>query len=402
MNSRVFWYCFVFVVGLISVPAELYVSLGGVRIEPYRIGLIMILFLFVPVIARTKFQLFEYMLIAYCIWGGLSFLYLYGVGGLESAIVQFLEVFVAYFVGRSVAQYYESTEKMLKCWLLLFVVLAPFAVIESLSGYRLLHVVAGQLSGNGAIESLGEDYYRFGVHRSSTVFSHPILFSVGASMLFIYVLIHRFRYRVLAFGSLLTALVTAMSSVGFLMVALQLAVVCVEYISKKFSYFKSALVWFFLFGVIFVEAFSNRGFIKVGLSILSLNPQTSYMRYMQWEFASDDVVDNPIFGIGFGEWSRPSWMPFSIDNYWLLTALVNGLPALLFLCLFWWGLFRFGMRAYSIHCDRMILVFCASLVSLFVAGITVDFFDRAQIYVYLFLGVFAGYFIRVRRLEGSL
>ncbi|MEL6208860.1 MAG: hypothetical protein AAFR44_01485, partial [Pseudomonadota bacterium] len=43
------------------------------------------------------------------------------------------------------------------------------------------------------------------------------------------------------------------------------------------------------------------------------------------------VGNHPWFGVGRGEWERPSWMVASIDMFWLLPAIRYGLPAAIFL-----------------------------------------------------------------------
>src|SRR5699024_297760 len=53
---------------------------------------------------------------------------------------------------------------------------------------------------------------------------------------------------------------------------------------------------------------------------------SSYNRILIWRYGTDNVVDNPIFGIGSNDWARPSWMGDSVDNFWLLFAMQYGLP----------------------------------------------------------------------------
>jgi len=43
------------------------------------------------------------------------------------------------------------------------------------------------------------------------------------------------------------------------------------------------------------------------------------------------VRAHPVFGIGYGDWARPNWIPASVDNFWLLTAMRHGVPGLGFL-----------------------------------------------------------------------
>ena len=44
-----------------------------------------------------------------------------------------------------------------------------------------------------------------------------------------------------------------------------------------------------------------------------------------------NVMDNPLMGLGLNDWARPDWLADTVDNFWLLTAMQAGLPALAFL-----------------------------------------------------------------------
>ena len=62
----------------------------------------------------------------------------------------------------------------------------------------------------------------------------------------------------------------------------------------------------------------------------TFSTQSAYNRILIFEFGTAEIARHPIFGIGLGEWQRPSWMSDSMDNFWLATAVRYGLPALIF------------------------------------------------------------------------
>ena len=77
-----------------------------------------------------------------------------------------------------------------------------------------------------------------------------------------------------------------------------------------------------------ITVLSNRGPVKVFLTYFTFSPGTGYNRLRIWEYGSAEVVRDPIFGIGLGEWERPTWMVSgSMDNFWLATAVRYGVPA---------------------------------------------------------------------------
>jgi len=319
-------------------------------------------------------------------------MYAYGMRGLEPGLILFLEVFLSFIIGRSAVRNSLDLEKVVKLLAILFVVLAPFAIMESMSGYRFTHIVAARVMGTGVIENLGEGYFRYGVHRASTIFSHPILYSICTAMLvpLVFVTFKKFRLTLYSSG-LFVAIVTSMSSVGFLMIIIQSLFWTVEHISFKFKGIKKLIVIFSLFSFVLISLISNRGPVKLFISLVSLNQETAYMRYLQWQFSIDDIVSSPWVGIGFNEWTRPYWMQSSIDNYWLNTALVSGVPAIILLFLFFTFCTQRLYHIWNKTKNPLVFSFFLSLVSVIFAGFTVDFFDRAQLFIFLGIGMFIGY-----------
>src|SRR5690606_26065514 len=80
--------------------------------------------------------------------------------------------------------------------------------------------------------------------------------------------------------------------------------------------------------VVFLEIASNRGAVKVLVNLATIDPLTGYYRILIWTFGSEVVAANPVFGIGWHDWARPGWMVSStVDAFWLLMAMMFGLPA---------------------------------------------------------------------------
>jgi hypothetical protein len=97
---------------------------------------------------------------------------------------------------------------------------------------------------------------------------------------------------------------------------------------------------------------------------------------------------NPLFGTGFGDWQRATWMSDSIDNFWLLVAVRYGLPA--FICLA--AAMLLVMRAlgrididdaYVSRCRSGLLV---SLAGLVFAACTVHYWNAIYCWLLFLLG----------------
>jgi O-antigen ligase len=67
--------------------------------------------------------------------------------------------------------------------------------------------------------------------------------------------------------------------------------------------------------------------MRVILSFLTFSPETAFGRIVIFDGGMESIRDNPIFGIGFGEWDHPTWMSNSIDNFWLVVPVMYGVPA---------------------------------------------------------------------------
>lgn len=376
---------------LVFLPNEIAAFVGSVRLEPYRIILLLAAAGVIANVLKKPLESFEKYLLASVLWSMLAILVKHGSGGIQTAIIYFLEVWVGFYIGYFAIRNKDKFISLIKIYFGFLVVLAPFAILESQTGYRLLHVVAGQVSGVYGEPYLAGDYFRYGVHRSSTIFSHPILYAVctAAVMPFLFSRARLSKFRILYWGASFCALYAAMTSAAFLMVMIIIFLRIVDLLSKKISGLKSGIIYGFWGMVIFLEIFSNQGAIRFLMNIVALNPGTAFMRYLQIEFSKDDILSHPFFGIS-GDWTRPFWIPPSIDNYWIVVALDSGLPGLILLVLFWYTLAMALYRHRMLSPDRLMFFSFTSVFALGVAAITVDYFDRAQILIYFLFGMYAG------------
>ncbi|AOS97217.1 hypothetical protein AUP74_01786 [Microbulbifer aggregans] len=381
---------------LMLIPMELSGFVGDLRLEPYRVFLILV-FLFN---IRGMYHLYKNDTIAkwlgfYCFLCLISYLVNHGSAGFQSAAILFLEVWVGYFIGSRIAGDHEAFKKVLRILILAYLILVPFAIMEAQTGYRLLHMWAAKAVGGTATETLGPDYLRYGIHRAGTVFSHPILYSVCAVMFLpiIYVYYSKLKATLLSSG-IFVAMVTSVTSAGVVMAIITLGLYFARKLSLRIPSIFTNISIAFISLFVFVSLFSDRGPVLFFAQVFSFNPQTAYMRYLQWMYASDDIAANPWWGIGFADWSRPHWMPDSVDSYWLITTLQNGYPALIALGI----AFILSMKSYWQHWRytgiTIYFAYFCSIISLVFAAYTVDLFDRAPLIVFFAMGMFNSFLIK--------
>lgn len=379
----------VFFLLIVFLPAELYVDLEGVRLEPYRVFLMLAFFALLPRMLRHKYSKGEVALLAYTVWVMLSMIYNHAGQGVESGGVHFLEVFVSYFIGLSVAGNSVLLRKNVNIMLGVFLLLLPFAVVEAMDGYRLFHVMAGEFSGMPYSDYLGDKYFRYELHRASTVFAHPILYAViGVMFLALLPVLFGVVRSVLYFLGILGAAITSVSSVAFIMLAWTVFMYVLKYLSAGFRsiyklVFSGALLIYILLSIA-----SDRGPVLLLISVFSLNQDTAYTRYLQWVFAADDIAAHPIMGIGISEWSRPFWLGASVDSHWLLVVLRHGYPAVILLGMFFWSSLAAFWRDYKLRNSALSFAFFVSVSSFVVAAFTVTYFDRAHMMLYLVMGFY--------------
>lgn len=394
-----FGICIIYFLSML-VPSEMFFEIAGVRFELYRFVLIFAFFVFArEMIDYAQREKVVKFLLGYVLLCALALFYNHGPRSLESIFIHFLEVYVGFFIGMAVAGDPKRLKTLLKVVCVGYIILIPFAIVESQNGYRILHVWAADISGNyysgmkGSLEYLGDSYYRYGLHRASTVFAHPILYSIVAALTVPLVYLSFGRYWWLWASGLLVALVTSVTSAGILMFLLFLGMRFLKLVSGFYPSVYKHIVYVAISWFIVVLLFSNRGPIPVLIELMAINPDTGYARYLQWEFVTDDITNNLLLGIGFKEWSRPWWMSPSIDNYWLMVALRFGCLALITVAAVYitnmirvWKLYRVSGSLFHY------MVFTC-LLQLIFAGMTVHFFDRAALYVFMMLGVLSSFII---------
>ena len=138
-----------------------------------------------------------------------------------------------------------------------------------------------------------------------------------------------------------------------------------------------------------INTISNRGFFALLVSHLTFNPATGYYRMYQWKYAMDDVLDNPLLGIGISQWSRPEWLNYSIDSFWLLITMQHGIPAgiiLLFCSLYIVFHVLNNLHKQHVLYRWMANAWILSFLSLILIGFTVDYFGKLQPMFFFTLG----------------
>jgi hypothetical protein len=374
------------------IPLEFSMTIAGLRLSPYRV---FVLVMFFPMLLRllreTRVLPADYLVAAHALWAALA-LGLYGglSVGLESGGIYIVESFGAYLVGRLAINSPESSRAMLRFMVVVLVLMAAFALPESITGYHFLRELSRALVGGAALPFIDP---RLGLHRAFGSFDHPILYGVFAASTFAaayYVLCkERLRFRSLAIlGVIAGSTFVSLSAGPFVAIAFQCLVLGWDRITKGIQMRWTVLVGGIGLMWLAVSLASNRGFVKVFISYFTFSPQSAYNRTLIWDYGTAEVARHPVFGIGLGDWIRAPWMSDSMDNFWLLTAVRYGLPALLFLIS---AIVLIAVRqARNVGRDRELNLYrmgwLATIIGLSVSGFTVHFWNAMFAYFFFLIG----------------
>lgn len=374
------------------IPPEFSVTLAGIRLSPYRVFLlVMIIPMLLRLLRENRAFVADYLLAAHALWAALA-LAIYGglAVGIESGGIYVVESFGAYLVGRLAVNSAETSRAMLRFMIIVLAVMAAFTLPESITGNHLLREISRAVMGGAPLPVIEP---RLGLHRAFGSFDHPILYGVFAASTFAaayYVLgKEKLRLRSIAVLGLIAGSTFLSLSAGPLVaIVFQCLVLGWDRITKGIQMRWSMLVGGFTLAWLAVTLVSNRGFVKVFITYFTFSPQSSYNRTLIWDYGSAEVARHPVFGIGLGDWIRAPWMSDSMDNFWLLTAVRYGLPALLFLVvaivLIAWQQTRIVGRDKELNLYRM--GWLATIIGFSVSGITVHFWNAMFAYFFFLVG----------------
>ena len=155
---------------------------------------------------------------------------------------------------------------------------------------------------------------------------------------------------------------------------------------------------------IFLSFASNRGPVVLLIETLTFNSGTGWTRIHIWRNGIDDVMRNPIFGIGLNDWTRPFWLTSSVDNFWLLTAMRYGIVGFSFLAAgVAWHAYKVltakGLTAY----ERQLRVgYMIGLISLSLSLATVHIWGPPFVLFLAYIGAGVWFYTRPAPAEGEL
>jgi hypothetical protein len=314
---------------LISLLPQVRFQIGPLLMQPYRIVL---LILFLPLLFRLlsgaagRMVAIDWLMIGACFWAALALMMNHPVGEtIEPIGVVFLEFLGAYLIARVCIRSAEDFRRVVKILFFIILLLLPFAMLESVTRQPILLQLLGQ--GWAAVDAGA----RWGLRRAQTVFAHPIAYGVFVSSglgLAWYALRPNAGLLARAACAFVVGLATAFSLSAGALISFNMQCVFIAWEAVTAPHPKRWRIFAlgFFAGYVALDLLSNRTPFHVLVDYATFSSGSAYNRILIWRYGTDNVLANPLFGIGLNDWERPSWMVASVDNFWLLLMMMYGLP----------------------------------------------------------------------------
>ncbi len=389
---------------VLFLPGQLNVNIMGSVLPPYRFFLIpALLFVMARAIRGSfKFVLPDYLIIAATAWIWLA-LYMTSEFNdfFTGAVAETIDIALSYFLARATIRTLRDLRMFLLLMLPGLVVMAMVIVLESVTHTHILQPIVGGIMGVGGYYPIDE---RMGLMRGRGPFAHAILAGIFfASFLPLYVQSGiRGWPRVAGILASIAAFFTV-SSAALLALTTATALLIYNWITHRVE----NITWRLFFTVltlfvVLAEFGTKSGSFNLIMRFGSLNSSSAFNRVLIWRYGSQNVANNPWFGLGYADWERPHWLGKSVDHYWLLQAMKFGIFPSLCIAIATTLAVLAAIRAARAHTgiDRETLRGVAITLAVFGLGIvSVSIWLSVHVWFYMVVGITVslGYGLSERR-----
>lgn len=386
------WPVVLFIIGIV-IPWI--IPIGTLSLSVYRIVLVATLIPCLVMWMRGKagpVRVPDLGLVFFCVWVALSLVVVEGIASSVQAIgIFFIETLGAYLLARCFIRTAEDFRNMVMLVSKLVIILLPFAAYEWVTGSKPILSTFGHVLPTVEVTLMQP---RWGFWRVQGPFAHSILFGLFCSSIFALTHLVLGRGKNVASRWLLTAAIggtafLSMSSAPIAAMMMQSALMAWNWLLKGFRGRWKFLWALFFLAYLVVELGSNQTPVRFYISHFTFDGQTGWFRLAIWEHGSASVRNHPLFGIGFAEYARPSWMGSgSVDNFWLVNAMRHGIPAgVLIIATCFWLTSAIALRKgldERLESYRTAYLIC--LATIFFVGCTAHFWGATYVWFLFLLG----------------
>ena len=317
---------------LVTILMPISLELAGLRLSPTRVFLLVAILPFASQVVTGRIGRFTWIdtfFVLYGLWIFVALVMVHGVSQIPFAGITAVELVGGYFVGRVLIRSLQDYRYVLRFMFFGIMALLPVAIYENFTGTMVIPDLLRPVfeTPTRADSAFG----RMGLERTYVVFDHPILWGLFCSLTLSNFVMAVRRSPALIVLAILFSVYTTMlslSSAPLLACSLQLGMLAWGWImGGRWKLFLILMVT----GYVVVDLLSNRTPITIIIETLTFNPMSGWVRIAIFDAGWAAVKGSPIFGIGFNDWVRPSWVTSSVDNFWLLNAMRYGMVGSLFI-----------------------------------------------------------------------
>ncbi|MDW4550102.1 O-antigen ligase family protein [Defluviimonas sp. D31] len=337
---------------LLALLMPFMVDVGPLKLSPLRL---LLLFTTLPLLVNLfmgrygKVLPVDVIFVLHVIWMAIALRITSPSTATEATGSMGVEFLGGYAIARAYIRTPGAFIALIRVLLLLVLLSLPLAFLETQTD-RSVPIEVVRALGLNAVQDVNIEP-RMGMFRAQVLFAHPIHYGLFCASVFALTFVG--LRSVIGFGGRLWrsvcvcfCVVFSVSSGALLSVILQAMLIGW---SIAFRQIRSRwLLLGLLFGLLYVaiDLLSNRSPLRVFMTYATFSAHTAYYRLIIFDWGMINVWNNPIFGLGFNYWVRPSYMRSgSMDNFWLVIAVRYGIPAFVLIVLGYLdAIFRVGRR----------------------------------------------------------
>jgi hypothetical protein len=337
------------------------------------------------------------------LWIGLALIINNGLGYAPRGVILMVELFGGYLIGRMLIRHTGDYRFFFKLLTWGFLFLLPFALVEMVTGKNLIRPIFGHIFSIPPRQvNLGK---RLGLVRAQTVFEHPILMGIVASMCvtnMLYMYRDKFLKSLRLAGFFLFMTFTTISSGPMLSIGIQLCLTLWDRVLRFLSFRWILLALLGLAGLVAIRFAAEFHLLDFVIQNFMFNPNTADGRLVILEYGTAEIIRHPIFGIGASDWVRPFYKKPSVDNFWLGHAMRYGLPSFLMIAAaIAIGFSRIvSQKTLSRQQANYRTGYLITLVGIVVTLGTVYIWSATSVFVMIFIGAGAMFYVRDVEDEG--
>ena len=245
-----------------------------------------------------------------------------------------VEFYGGYALARATIRGPDQFGALVRVLVILVLVTLPLTLYESFTGRPPLIEAIRSLPGILSVEIVNIPK-RMGLERVQAIFAHPIHYGLFASSVFSICYVGLATQwgttrRIVSAGLAGLCCFLALSSGAFLALLMQLFLIGWGMALRGVKGRWWILIGLAVLAYVVVDLLSDRSPVRVFFSYATFSAHNAYWRGIIFEWGMINVANNPIFGVGLGDWVRPHFMRSgSMDNFWLVQAVRYGYPGFL-------------------------------------------------------------------------